>query len=232
MPLIDPARTRLLVIDIQVRLMPAIADGAGVIANTGRLLAAAGMLDVPSLFTEQNAGGLGPTVPDFAPEPGAAFAKMSFGAAQAPGFLDRIGDRDLVVTGCEAHICVLQTVLGLLEAGRRVYVVADAVGSRKTGNRDGRARPDGGPRRRDRHHRDGGVRVARHRPASALPRGRPADQVRRAQPPSSAARVLRVGADIVQVPSMPSASISRTRARLTRLLIVPTATPQIAAASS
>jgi nicotinamidase-related amidase len=135
MPLIDPARTLLLFVDIQVRLMPAIADGAGVIANTGRLLAAAKLLDVPSLFTEQNAGGLGPTVPDLAPEPGAAFAKMSFGAAQAPGFLDRIGDRDLVVTGCEAHICVLQTALGLLEAGRRVCVVADAVGSRRSENR-------------------------------------------------------------------------------------------------
>ncbi|MCJ2092901.1 isochorismatase family protein [Methylobacterium sp. J-072] len=136
MPLIDPARTLLLVIDVQVRLMPAIADGAGVIANTGRLFAAAKMLDVPSLFTEQNAGGLGPTVPELAPEPGAAFAKMSFGAAEAPGFLDRIGDRDLVVAGCEAHICVLQTVLGLLEAGRRVSVVADAVGSRRPENRD------------------------------------------------------------------------------------------------
>jgi len=135
MPLIDPARTLLLVVDIQVRLMPAIADGPGVIANTGRLLAAARMLDVPTLFTEQNAGGLGPTVPDLAPEPGAAFAKMSFGAAQAPGFLDRIGDRDLVVTGCEAHICVLQTALGLLEVGRRVCVVADAVGSRRSDNR-------------------------------------------------------------------------------------------------
>ncbi len=62
---------------------------------------------------------------------------MSFGATRAPGFLERLPEgRDCVVTGCEAHICVLQTVLGLLEAGRRVTVVADAVGSRKTENRD------------------------------------------------------------------------------------------------
>jgi len=137
MPLIDPARSLLLIIDVQVRLMPAIAEGAAVIANTGRLRAAAGLLDVPVLVTEQNAGGLGPTVPDLAPEPGAAFAKMRFGAVQAPGFLDRLpAERACVVTGCEAHICVLQTVLGLLEAGRRVHVVADAVGSRTIGNRD------------------------------------------------------------------------------------------------
>lgn len=137
MPLIDPARSLLLVIDVQVRLMSAIAAGAEVIANTGRLKAAAGLLDVPVLVTEQNAGGLGPTVPDLAPEPGTAFPKMSFGATRTPGFLDRVPDgRDCVVAGCEAHICVLQTVLGLLESGRRVAVVADAVGSRKTENRD------------------------------------------------------------------------------------------------
>jgi nicotinamidase-related amidase len=135
MPLIDPVRSLLLVIDIQIRLMPAITDGAGVIANTDRLIAAAKLLDVLVLFTEQNAGGLGPTVPELAPEPGAAFAKMSFGAVEAAGFLDRLGDRDLVVAGCEAHICVLQTVLGLREAGRRTYVVADAVGSRRPESR-------------------------------------------------------------------------------------------------
>ena len=106
------------------------------IANARRLTAAAELLAVPALVTEQNAGGLGPTVPDLAPEPGTAFPKMSFGATRAPGFLDRLGDRDVVVVGCEAHICVLQTVIGLLEVGRRACVVADAVGSRRVENRE------------------------------------------------------------------------------------------------
>lgn len=137
MPLIEPARSLLLVIDVQVRLMPAIAEGGEVIANTGRLVAAAQLLDVPVLVTEQNASGLGPTVPALAPEAGTAVPKMSFGATRTPGFLERLpADRDLVVTGCEAHICVLQTVLGLREAGRRAYVVADAVGSRRIANRE------------------------------------------------------------------------------------------------
>jgi nicotinamidase-related amidase len=137
MPLIDPARSLLLVVDVQVRLMPVIAGGAAVIAETGRLAAAARLLDVPVLVTEQNPAGLGPTVPELAPEPGTAVPKMSFGATAAPGFLDRLPDgRDLVVAGCEAHICVLQTVLGLLEAGRRTAVVRDAVGSRRVENRD------------------------------------------------------------------------------------------------
>lgn len=104
MPLIDPARSLLLIIDVQVRLMPVIADGAGILANTGRLAAAAHRLDVPILVTEQNAGGLGPTVPELAPEPGTAFPKMSFSATRTPGFLERLpADRDLVVTGCEGN---------------------------------------------------------------------------------------------------------------------------------
>ncbi|MDA3857540.1 MAG: isochorismatase family protein, partial [Roseovarius sp.] len=45
------------------------------------------------------------------------------------------GDADLVVIGCEAHVCLLQTVLGLLSAGRKVYVVADAIGSRMVESR-------------------------------------------------------------------------------------------------
>ena len=52
-------------------------------------------------------------------------------------FLDRLGDRrDIVVAGCEAHVCVMQTALGLLDAGRRVYLVRDAVGSRRSESKE------------------------------------------------------------------------------------------------
>ncbi len=61
-----------------------------------------------------------------------AFAKMTFDAGRAPGFHDRLGEgRALILAGCEAHVCVLQTALGLVETGRRVFVVGDAVGSRR-----------------------------------------------------------------------------------------------------
>jgi len=121
----------LLVVDFQSRLMPAIAEGEAAIANAKRLLDAAGMMGVPVLMTEQNPKGLGSTIPELSRQDGAV-AKMSFDACRAPGFVSALPGRpDLIVAGCEAHVCVLQTVLGLIEAGRRVYVVRDAIGSRK-----------------------------------------------------------------------------------------------------
>jgi nicotinamidase-related amidase len=63
---------------------------------------------------------------------------MHFDASRAEGFAALLapGRDDGVVTGCEAHVCVLQTVLGLLDRGLRVQVVADAIGSRREQNRD------------------------------------------------------------------------------------------------
>ena len=123
----------LLVVDVQARLMPAIAQGAAALANVRRLVACAALVGVPVLLTEQNPKGLGTTVDGLIPETGAEVVhKMSFDAVRAPGFLERLADRrDVVLVGCEAHVCVLQTALGLIETGRRVFVAADAVGSRR-----------------------------------------------------------------------------------------------------
>ena len=136
MQTIDRESSALLVVDFQARLMPAIEDGAAAVANARRLLGAAELLGVPVLFTEQNAGGLGATVSELeAGARGPVLHKMTFDACRAGG-LARMPDRpDLVVAGCEAHVCVLQTVLGLLGAGRRVYVVQDAVGARRAENK-------------------------------------------------------------------------------------------------
>ena len=63
---------------------------------------------------------------------GAPLPKMCFGAVEAEGFLDHLGaDHAVVLAGVEAHICVLQTALGLIARGRRVYVVRDAISSRR-----------------------------------------------------------------------------------------------------
>ncbi len=130
MPLISAANARLVVIDIQGRLMPAIHESERVVANARRLADAARMLARPILMTEQNPEKLGGTVPELA-KAGPVLAKMSFDSCAEPAFLDAlVGDDDLVICGCEAHVCVAQTVLTLLEHRRRVFVVADAIGSR------------------------------------------------------------------------------------------------------
>ncbi len=132
MPALDRDACALLLVDFQARLMPAIEDGAAVVANARRLLDAAVLLDVPMLYTEQNAPGLGPTIAELRPSPDSVAPKMTFDACRAPGFLGRLpACPNLVVCGCEAHVCVLQTTLGLLRAGRGVFLVRDAIGSRR-----------------------------------------------------------------------------------------------------
>ncbi len=128
----------LLVVDFQARLMPVIDGGEGAVANARRLIDAAALVGVQHLFTEQNAEGLGPTVPELTPdEHSLIIHKMTFDAVRTPGFLERLPvGSAVVVAGCEAHVCVLQTVLGLLEAGRRVFVVRDALGSRRAESKD------------------------------------------------------------------------------------------------
>ena len=134
---IDPQTSTLLVIDIQARLMPAIDGGAAAAANVRRLLEAASLFGVPALFTEQNPEGLGRTLPELSPDPAATIRKTTFDACRSPGLLQRLPPgRDVVVTGCEAHVCVLQTVLGLLDDGRRAFVVRDALGSRRTESKE------------------------------------------------------------------------------------------------
>ena len=127
----------LLVIDLQPRLMRVIEDGDAVIANAKRLLDAAGLFGVPALFTEQNAKGLGPTVETFAPPESAVLPKMCFDASRVQGFAAKLGNRpDVIVSGCEAHVCVLQIVLSLLDEGRRVFAVRDAIGSRRAESKE------------------------------------------------------------------------------------------------
>ena len=136
MPLLTAKNAMLVVIDFQAKLMPAIHDGETVLLNAGRLAEAARLLDVPAVLTEQYPRGLGPTVPALA-EVAPLVTKMSFDACAEPAFLEAVaGDRELVICGCEAHVCVGQTVLTLLEHRRRVVVVADAIGSRAPQSRE------------------------------------------------------------------------------------------------
>lgn len=130
--LLNAKGAALLLIDLQERLVPAISDGDLLVARAGRLAEAARLLDVPVLATEQYPQGLGPTVAPLAGYPRQTLAKTTFSAADAPGFAGLLpaGTREVVIAGCEAHVCVLQTALGLLGSRYRVILAADAAGSR------------------------------------------------------------------------------------------------------
>ena len=134
--LIELAKSCLLVVDIQERLLPAIHEGERVIENTAWLMQIAQELEVPVLVSEQYPKGLGHTVPalqELAPE-GALVEKIHFSCAASPACqkrLDAIDREQVVVTGVEAHVCVLQTAIGLAALGWQVFVVADAVSSRR-----------------------------------------------------------------------------------------------------
>ena len=128
-------QTCVLVVDLQEKLLPAIFERQRVIESTRRLVAGAVILQVPVLATEQYRKGLGGTtaeivnaIQDFAP-----MDKVTFSACGAPGFGEALRAKNVssvVICGIEAHVCVLQTGLDLLDKGFDVFVVADAVSSR------------------------------------------------------------------------------------------------------
>ncbi len=157
--LIDSQASQLVLIDLQTKLMPAMHGGADVLANVLRLAQAAQLLRVPVTVTEQYPEGLGGTVPELAawavhPLIKTAFSaveeglvehlqtvgtpKASPNAKSVPKHLQKPAENnrtDIIIAGCEAHVCVLQTVMGLME-DFDVFVVTDACSSRTERNRD------------------------------------------------------------------------------------------------
>ncbi|SNS10833.1 Nicotinamidase-related amidase [Noviherbaspirillum humi] len=135
--LCDASRSALIVIDLQQRLMPAIHAGEQVIQRAHILAQAARALGVPVIGTAQTPAKLGPNVADLHALCNQVVEKDSFDACAEPAFLEALpGDRDqFIVVGCEAHVCVLQTVLGLLARRRPARLIADAVGSRDPANK-------------------------------------------------------------------------------------------------
>ena len=133
------ANAGLVVVDVQERLLPAIFEQQRVVQNTVRLIQGAGVLQVPIFATEQYRKGLGPTVPEVAGAiPGfAPLEKLAFSACGAAGFIPALKQHkvsEAILCGIEAHVCVSQTCLDLLDNGFRVFVVADAVSSRTLEN--------------------------------------------------------------------------------------------------
>ena len=125
----------LLVIDIQGKLAPHVAGHEQLIRRCEALLAVAALCGVPKLLTEHCPAQIGAAIEPIRSRfaAGEIFEKTCFGAADHPQFVERVrrsGRRTIVVAGMEAHVCVLQTVLGIVAEGFGVYVAGDAVGSR------------------------------------------------------------------------------------------------------
>lgn len=139
--LLQRARAVLIVVDLQTRLFPAVADGQRVLDRCRVLIDGATRLGVPVLATEENPAGLGPSLPAIAERVprDRIHVKMAFNAAAEPAFLrrfDALARPQAVLCGTEAHVCVLQTAFGLRAHGADVFVIADAVGSRRPADRD------------------------------------------------------------------------------------------------
>lgn len=134
--LINPNNSALLVIDIQEKLLPALHNQKNFLNNCRWLIEIAQALSIPTLATEQYPKGLGHTEPSIASliQPNHILYKEHFSTAEDPECLKTINAlnvEQLILIGSEAHICVLQSALGLAEQGFDVFVVADAIGSRK-----------------------------------------------------------------------------------------------------
>lgn len=134
--MIERNASALVLVDYQTRLLPAIHHGARALAHALLLADIARLLGVPVIGTEQNAKGLGASAEGLRERCGRMLAKMHFDAC-ADGLLEALPERsEVVIAGCESHVCLMQTALGLLQAGRKVSVVAPACGSRAAENHE------------------------------------------------------------------------------------------------
>ena len=159
--LLDVTDSQLVLVDYQSRLMPAIFEGPQVLANAVRLARMAQLLDVPVWGTEQTPEKLGPNPPELRGLCQRTLSKMHFSAV-SDGLVDWLRPparpaggnarslpkhlqkpsapmperATIVLAGCEAHVCLLQTALELIEQELDVWVVTDACSSRTERNRD------------------------------------------------------------------------------------------------
>ena len=160
--LLDCEESQLVLVDYQQRLMPSIHEAERVVGNAVRLARIAQLLEVPLWCTEENPEGLGGTVEALQPlVAGRVLSKMAFdgtsvllprlkpaprpqggNARSLPKHLQKAAPpapaarESVVLAGCEAHVCLMQTALGLLEEELDVWVVTDACSSRTDRNRD------------------------------------------------------------------------------------------------
>lgn len=137
---LDHDATSLLIVDMQARLMAVMEERERLLERACSLLEGFNALGLPVVATEQYPRGLGSTVGEIGELLGSAvgvYEKLKFSACIEPvrAALDKRGVRSVVVAGIEAHICVQQTCLDLLDSGYVVGVAYDATSSRRGSDR-------------------------------------------------------------------------------------------------
>lgn len=135
--LMNANESALLIIDVQEKLMPAIQNGPAVLAQNIRLATIASLLGLPVIATEQTPEKLGMNHPEIKRLSDRTLVKTHFDACVdglPMAFLAAC--KEVIISGCEAHVCLLQSAMTLLQNGYRVWVVSDACGSRKNTDRD------------------------------------------------------------------------------------------------
>jgi len=128
--------TVLVVIDLQERMIPAMSGGAGAVAESVKLIKGCAAIGCPILVTQQYTKGLGESVAEIkeAFETFEYIEKGSFSAMGDEHFretLKGLGRKSVILCGVEAHVCILQSALDMLEAGYDVFLATDAISSRK-----------------------------------------------------------------------------------------------------
>ena len=141
--MMTPENTRLIIVDIQERLLPALHESQAFLAACRQFITGANLLGVPHLITEQYPKGLGATVPDIAlltPD-APKFSKTQFSAytAEVAAALQQGQPENqkpnIILIGCETHICMLQTVLDLRGQGYNVFIPQECATSRTAANK-------------------------------------------------------------------------------------------------
>ncbi len=133
----EPASSRLVLIDVQARLVPAMSGFERTQDRIKLLLSGAAALGMPVIATEQYPQGLGSTLPEFSellPGGTPVIAKTGFSVFEEPLFAEELKKdppQTLIFCGIESHVCVFQSALDSLEAGYRTIVAEDALASRK-----------------------------------------------------------------------------------------------------
>lgn len=130
--LLDRHRSTLVVIDVQEKLLPVMANGARLVEDIGVLIHGAAELAIPRVVTEQYPKGLGPTVPPLRSLLPPPLEKLRMSAGRALGWPSAAASErwQVVLCGLETHVCILQTALDLLSLGYQVFIPMDAVSCR------------------------------------------------------------------------------------------------------